>query len=73
MYFAQLQKGTTYKMLKIHQKIDQTEIVSNPLSTEVLFAEEDADIPQCSYCGHGMPDKSNTLWVQCDVCHMWVH
>lgn len=28
---------------------------------------------QCCYCGYGGLPNNLTDWVQCDVCHQWIH
>ncbi|KAK9702828.1 hypothetical protein QE152_g29680 [Popillia japonica] len=38
----------------------------------VIYPEDDKDIAQCAYCGHGMLDET-TSWVQCDKCLRWIH
>lgn len=41
-------------------------------TNEVIFPEDDDEISQCIYCGHGI-SGGKTAFVSCDVCKKWVH
>ncbi|CAH1119478.1 unnamed protein product [Phaedon cochleariae] len=41
-------------------------------NTNIIFPEDDDELPFCAYCGHGIVDEC-TAWVKCDECEKWIH
>ncbi|CAG9819983.1 unnamed protein product [Phaedon cochleariae] len=41
-------------------------------NTNMIFPEDDDELPFCAYCGHGIVDEC-TAWVKCDECEKWIH